>query len=39
MDEFYEWKDGAIDAQEFIRSGIYCQKHDSVRLAYKKAFE
>lgn len=22
MDEFYEWKDGAIDAQEFIRSGI-----------------
>jgi hypothetical protein len=31
IDEFYSWKDGEVDAAEFIRSGIYSYKAESIR--------
>jgi len=31
IDEFYKWKDGEVDADEFVKAGIYSYKAEAIR--------
>jgi len=37
--EFYKWKDGEVDADEFIHAGIFSFKAEEIRKAYRRTFE